>query len=105
MSNQTLKSLPKCTDIDQCNPMKVPIVNDNSKPVREHYKLKCPFFNFRWVVNKSVDLKVNIVKNKLDLCTLTVAWLKEDDHTSPVSLCPWDTKSTPIQGLVGWEEK
>ena len=48
----------------------------------------CVLINCRSVINKSADLQVELVHNKVDNCSLMETWIKEDDITTESQSCP-----------------
>ena len=58
--------------------------------------LQCATVNCRLIINKPADLKVEISNKSTDLCALTETWIKEDDMTTPLELCPPRCKSISI---------
>ena len=48
----------------------------------------CALTNCQLVNKKSADLALEIYHNDLDLCSLTEIWIKPDDSTTPITLCP-----------------
>ena len=52
---------------------------------------------------KSADLALEIYSNNLDLCSLAEMWIKLDDSTTSITLCPPGYKiiSVPRDDRVG----
>ena len=50
--------------------------------------IHCALINCRLIINKSTDLQVELVQNKIDICSLTETWIKEDDTTAEFQICP-----------------
>ena len=52
--------------------------------------------NCRSVINKTQEIQLKLIRNKLDLCILTETWIKEGDTVTPTRLCPKGYKSLSI---------
>ena len=52
--------------------------------------------NCRSVINKTQEVQLELIRNKLDLCILTETWIKEDDTVTPTRLYPKGYKSLSI---------
>ena len=65
--------------------------------------LHSALINCRSVVNKTQEIKLELVNNNLDLCILTETWIKEGDTITPTRLCSNGYKSPSIsrQDRVG----
>ena len=61
----------------------------------------CALIKCQSVNKKSADLALGIYSNNLDLCSLTETWIKLDNSTTPITLCPLDTKFPLFQGMTG----
>ena len=63
----------------------------------------CALINYRLVINKSADLPVELVYNKVDICSLMETWIKEDDTTTESQICPPGYKaiSVPMSNKQG----
>ena len=58
--------------------------------------IHCALINCRSVINKSTDLQVELVQNKIDICSLTETWIKEDDTTAEFQICPPGYKAISV---------
>ena len=63
----------------------------------------CALINCQLINKKSADLVLEIYHNDLDFCSLTEMWIKLDDSTTPITLCPPGYKilSVPRDDRVG----
>ena len=52
--------------------------------------------NCRSVINKTQEIQLELIRNKLDLCILTETWIMEGDTVNPTRLCPKGYKSLSI---------
>ena len=67
----------------------LPVQLDNTKAKSTcmsltHYAL----INCRSIINKSADFQVELVHNKVDICSLTETWIRKDDTTTVSQICP-----------------
>ena len=70
------KHCSKMSQIIDCrNILPVPLDNTNVKSTSMSLT-DCALINCRSVINKSADLKVRLVHNKVDICSLTETWIK-----------------------------
>ena len=56
----------------------------------------CALINCRSVINKSTDLQVELVHNKVDICSLMETCIKEDDTTTEPQICPPGYKAISV---------
>ena len=61
-----------------------------------HEDLSGALINCRSVINKTQEIQLELIRNKLDLCILTETWIKEGDTVTPTRLCPKGYKSLSI---------
>ena len=67
----------------------LPVQLDNAKVKSTSVSIThCALINCRSVINKSADLQVKLVHNKVDICPLTETWIKEDDTTTESQISP-----------------
>ena len=68
-----------------------------SQPILTHQEdLSGALINCRSVINKTQEVQLKLIRNKLDLCILTETWIKEGDTVTPTRLCPKGYKSLSI---------
>ena len=77
-----------------------PTVNMQCKKT---FDCRCGTVNCCSIVNKTSDFKVELTDHKLDICALTETWIREDDVTTAVQLCPegYSAVSIPREGRIG----
>ena len=90
---QQVGNLNSPTSVNTANLKTIQLVNNTRS---KDWCLKCATVNCRLIINKSTDLKVEISNKNIDLCLLTETWIKEDDMTTPLELCPPGYKSISI---------
>ena len=81
--------------IDYRNILTVQLNNTKTKSMSVSL-IHCALINCRSVINKSTDLQVELVQNKIDICSLTETWIKEDDTTAEFQICPPGYKAISV---------
>ena len=81
--------------IDYWNILTVQLNNTKTKSISVSL-IHCVLINCRSVINKSTDLQVELVQNKIDICSLTETWIKEDDTTAEFQICPPGYKAISV---------
>ena len=81
--------------IDYRNILTVQPIDTKIKLMCESQK-HCALINCRSVVNKSMELQVELVKNRIDICSLTEAWIRDDDTAAETQICPPDYKAISV---------
>ena len=71
--------------IDYRNILTVQLINNKIKSMSES-QICCALINCRSVVNKSTELQVELVQNRIDICSLTKTWIGDDDTTADSNL-------------------
>ena len=56
----------------------------------------CALSNCRSTINKSADFQVELVHNKVDICSLTETWIREDDTTIVSQICAPSYKAISV---------
>ena len=46
------------------------------------------YVNCHSIVNKTADLKAEILDNNIDICALNETWIKQDDNITVLNMCP-----------------
>ena len=72
--------------IDYRNILTVQLNNTKIKSMSESL-IHCALINCRSVVNKSTELQVELVKNRIDICSITETWIRDDDTTAETQIC------------------
>ena len=47
-------------------------------------------------MNKSTELQVELVQNRIDICSLTEIWIREDDTAAETQMCPPGYKAISV---------
>ena len=67
-----------------------------NKHCRKTIDYKCVTVKCCSIVDKTADFKVELFAHNLDVCALTETWIKEDDNTTTIQLCPDGYSSVSI---------
>ena len=51
-------------------------------------QVHCALINCRSAVNKSMELHVELVQNRIDICSLTETWIRDGDTAAEIQICP-----------------
>ena len=81
--------------VDHRNILPVQLDNTKTKPTcmsLTHSAL----INCRSIINKSADFQVELVHNKVDICSLIETWIREDDTTTVSQICPPGYKAISV---------
>ena len=64
---------------------------------------RCATVNCCSIVNKTSDIKVELMEHNLDICALTETWIREGDNTTAIQLCMdgYSSVSIPREGRIG----
>ena len=81
--------------IDYRNILTVQLKNTMTKSMSVSL-IHCALINCRLVINKSTDLQVELVQNKIGICSLTETWIKEDDTRAEFQICPPGYKAISV---------
>ena len=91
------KHYSKMSQIIDCRNI-LPVQLDNTKVKSTSVSLvHFALINCRLVINKSADLKVKLVHNKVDNCSPTETWIKEDNTTTETQICPLGYEVISVQ--------
>ena len=88
---------PSVRFIVQENNINIALIPD--KHYRKTIAYKCVTINCCSIVNETADFKVELNEHNLDVCALMETWIKEDDDTMVIQLCPdgYSSMSIPKQ--------
>ena len=66
-------------------------------------RLHCALVNCKSVVNKTQAIQLELFTNSLDICALTVMWIKSDDNLMSIHICPpgYNSMVEPRQDRMG----
>ena len=81
--------------IDCRHMLPVQLDNTNVKSTSESLT-HCALINCRSVINKSADLQVELVHNKVDICSLMETWIKEEDTATESQICAPSYKAISV---------
>ena len=73
--------------IDYRNILTVQPIDTKIKSMYES-RIHWALINCRSVVNKSTELQVELVQNRIDICSLTETWIRDDDTAAETQMCP-----------------
>ena len=62
------------------------ISTNRSEP--KQFAIQCVLINCKSEVNKTAELRVDIITNNLDVCILTETWIRMEDSITEVQMCP-----------------
>ena len=51
-------------------------------------QVHCALINCRSAVNKSTELQVELVQNRIYICSLTETWIRDGDTAAEIQICP-----------------
>ena len=90
------------SSIDYRNILTVQPIDTKIKSMCE-FQTHCALINCRSVVNKSMELQVELVQNRIDICSLTDTWIRDDDTAAEAQMCPpgYKTISVPRSNRQG----
>ena len=75
----------------------LPVQLDNTKAKSTCMSLThCALINCRSIIYKSADFQVELVHNKVDICSLTETWIREDDTTTVSQISPPGYKAISV---------
>ena len=63
-------------------------LNDNKSKSICGSRVNCALINCRSAVNKSTELQVELVQNRIDICSLTETWFRDGDTAAETQICP-----------------
>ena len=65
--------------------------------------MQCALVNCRSAVNKTSEIKLEIIQSHLDLFALTETWIRDDDTLTETQICPpgYKAVSIPHAGRIG----
>ena len=81
--------------IDYRNILTVQPIDTKIKSMCES-QIHCALINCRSVVNKSTELQVELVQNRIDICFLTETWIRDDYTAAETQICPPGYKATSV---------
>ena len=58
--------------------------------------IRCALVNCRSAVNKTSEIKLQIVQSHLELFALTETWIRDDDNLTETQICSPGYKAVPI---------
>ena len=73
--------------IDYRNILIVQPIDTKIKSMGES-QIHCALINCRSFVNKSTEIQVELVQNRIDICSLTETWIRDDDTAAETQICP-----------------
>ena len=59
-------------------------------------QIHCALINCRSVANKSTELQVELVQNRIDICSLTESWIRDGDTAAETQICPPGYKAISV---------
>ena len=81
--------------IDYRNILTVQLIDTKIKSMCE-FQIHCPLINCRSVVNKSMELQVELVQNRIDICSLAETLIRDDDTAAETQISPPGYKAISV---------
>ena len=88
-----------CNAINWLNLKTIDLLRSHNNP----RSLWCALVSCRSAVNKTSEIKLEIVKSHLDLFALTKTWIRDDDTLTETQICPPGYKAVSIPIQAGQE--
>ena len=101
MSTKLRLHRPSSRTIVQGNNINIALtVNEHCRKAIDY---KCATINCYSIGIKQLVLRWKLIEHNLDVCALTETWIKEDDDTTAIQLCPdgYSSVSIPREGRIG----
>ena len=88
-----------CNTINWSNLKTIDLLRSHNNPSL----IQCALVNCRSAVNKTSEIKLEIVQSHLDLFALTETWIRDDDTLTETQICPpgYKAVSIPCPGRTG----